>query len=131
MLKLCESAITEPLYLIFKNCLSSNTFPDVWKKANIIPVHKNGDKRVLKNYRQVSLLPICGKIFEKSTFNPLYSFFEDHKLLNLYQSGFKKNDSCINQLVSITDEIYSAFDYNPSLEVQGVFLDLSKGFDKV
>ena len=64
MLKLCESAITEPLYLIFKNCLSSSTFPDVWKKANVIPVHKTGDKQVLKNYRPVSLLPICGKIFE-------------------------------------------------------------------
>ena len=49
MLKLCESAITEPLYLIFKNCLSSNTFLDVWKKANVIPVHKKGDKQVLKN----------------------------------------------------------------------------------
>ena len=48
MLKLCESAITEPLYLIFKNCLSSNTFRDVWKKANVIPVHKKGDKQVLK-----------------------------------------------------------------------------------
>ena len=55
MLKLCESAITEPLYLIFKNCLSSNTFLDVWKKANVIPVHKKGDKQVLKNYRPVSL----------------------------------------------------------------------------
>ena len=131
MLKLCESAITEPLYLIFKNCLSSNTFPDVWKKANVIPVHKKGDKQVLKNYRPVSLLPICGKIFEKLIFNALYSFFEDHKLLNPCQSGFKKNDSCINQLVSITHEIYSAFDCNPSLEVRGVFLDLSKAFDKV
>ena len=49
MLKLSESAITEPLYLIFKNCLSSNTFLDVWKKANVIPVHKKGDKQVLKN----------------------------------------------------------------------------------
>ena len=82
MLKLCESAITEPLYLIFKNCLSSNTFPDVWKKANIILVHKKGDKQVLKNYCPVSLLPICGKIFEKLLFNALYSFFEDHNLLN-------------------------------------------------
>ena len=35
------------------------------------------------------------------------------------------------QLVSITDEIYSAFDCNPSLEVRDVFLDLSKAFDKV
>ena len=131
MLKLCESAITEPLYLTFKNRLSSNTFPHVWKKANVIPVHKKGDKQVLKNYRPVSLLLICGKIFEKLIFNALYSFLEDHKLLNKCQSGFKKNDSCINQLVSITYEIYSAFDCNPSLEVQGVFLDLTKAFDKV
>ena len=35
------------------------------------------------------------------------------------------------QLVSITHEIYSAFDCNPSLEVRDVFLDLSKAFDKV
>ena len=131
MHKLCESAITEPLYLIFKNCRSSNTFPDVWKKANVILVHKKGDKQVLKNYRPVSLLPICGKIFEKLLFNALYSFFEDHQLLNLCQSRFKKNDFCINHLVSITHEIYSAFDCNPSLEVRGVFLDLSKAFDKV
>ena len=48
MLKLCESAITEPLYLISKNCLSSNTFPDLWKKANVIPVYKKGDKQLLK-----------------------------------------------------------------------------------
>ena len=77
------------------------------------------------------MLPICGKIFEKLTFNALYSFFEYHKLLNPYQSGFKKNDSCINQLVSITHEIYSAFDWNSSLQVRGVFLDLSKAFGKV
>ena len=90
MPKLCESAITEPLYLIFRNCLSSNTFPDVWKKTSVIPVHKKGDKQVLRNYRHMSLLPICDKIFEKLVFNALYSFFEDHKLLNLCQSGFKK-----------------------------------------
>ena len=86
---------------------------------------------MLENYCPVSLLPICVKIFEKLLFNALYSFFEDHKLLNLCQSGFKKNDSCINQLVSITHENYSAFDCNPSLEVRDVFLDLSKAFDKV
>ena len=71
MLKLCESNITEPLYLIFKNCLSSHTFPDVWKKANVIPFHKKGDKQVLKNYHSVSLLPICDKIFEKLIFKLL------------------------------------------------------------
>ena len=44
-----------------------------------------------------------------------------NKLLNPNQSG----DSCINQLVSITHEIYASFDADPSLEVTGVFLDIS------
>ena len=45
--------------------------------------------------------------------------------------------SASNQLVSITHEIYSAFDCNSSLEirgvfeVQGVFLDLFIVFDRV
>ena len=55
MLRLCESAITELLFLIFRNCLSSNTFPDVWKKVNAIPVHKKGGKQVLNNYCPVSV----------------------------------------------------------------------------
>ena len=35
----------------------------------------------------------------------------------------------LNQLVSITSEIYKSFDN--SFEVKGVFLDISKAFDKV
>ena len=34
-------------------------------------------------------------------------------------------------LATITHEIYQAFDSNPSLETRGVFLDISKVFDKV
>ena len=55
-----------------------------------------------------------------------------NNLLNSCQSGFRPNDSCVNQLInSITHNIYCAFDANPALEVRGVFLDLSKAFDKV
>ena len=79
----------------------------------------------------MSLLPICSKNFEKLIFDSIYSFVIHNKLLNSYQSGFRPNDSCINQLISITHNIYRAFDANPSLEVRGVFLDLSKAFDKV
>ena len=49
---------------------------------------------------------------------------------NPCQSGFKKNDSCMNQLVSITYETYSAFDCNPFLEVRGLLVGLFKAFDK-
>ena len=54
-----------------------------------------------------------------------------NNLLNSCQSGFRPNDSCINQLISITHNICRAFDAKPSLEVRDVFLDLSKAFDKV
>ena len=47
------------------------------------------------------------------------------------QSGFRKGDSCISQLLAITHEIYSNFDACPSLETRGVFLDISKAFDRV
>ena len=40
MLKLEESVISELFYLIFKNCISSNTFLDVWESTNVTPVQK-------------------------------------------------------------------------------------------
>ena len=52
----------------------------------------------------------------------------EEELLNPNQSGF---DSCVNQLLAITHEIFEALDCNPPLEVRSVFLDISKAFDKV
>ena len=52
-------------------------------------------------------------------------------MLSIHQSGFRPGDSCVHQLISIVHDIYNAFDANPSLEVRGVFLDISKAFDRV
>ena len=46
-------------------------------------------------------------------------------------SGFKPNDSCVNQLISITHTIFSAFVTYPSLEIHDVFLELSKTLDGI
>ena len=121
MLKICGSSIYGPLVLIFKKALSIGLFPSNWKKGNIAPIHKKSDKQILKNYRPVSLLPICGKIFERLIFK--------NNLVLPDQSEFKPGDSCINQLLSITHEIYSLFD--EGLEVRSAFLDISKAFCKV
>ena len=52
-----------------------------------------------------------------------------NNLISPNQSGFKPGYSYINQLLSITHEIYKSLD--DGLEVRGVFLDISKAFDKV
>ena len=57
------------------------------------------------------------------------SFFCKNNLLSSNQSWFRPGDSCIDQLLSINDEILSAFD--KGLEVSGIFLDIYKAFDKV
>ena len=59
----------------------------------------------------------------------MFEFFTKNHLISHSQSGFKPGDSCINQLLSITHEIYKSFDDGP--DVRGVFLDISKAFDKV
>ena len=68
MLRLCDDSVILPLNIIFSNILSTSIYPDLCKIANVTPVFKKGDKQLLQNYRPISLLPICGKIFEKIIF---------------------------------------------------------------
>ena len=103
----------------------------MWKLANVTPIFKKGDKQLIKNYRPISLLPICGKLLEKIIFNKLYNYFHLNGLITKNQSGFRPGDSTTNQLLYLVDEIHQAFDSTESLEVRAVFLDVSKAFDKV
>ena len=129
MIKICDKSICKPLRKIFKKCLRTATFPLEWKKGNIVPVFKKGDKQIYKNYLPVSLLPIFEKILERLIFEEMFPFFIENKLLATNQSGFKPGDSCINQLIAITHKIYHSFD--EGYEVRGIFLDIYKVFDKV
>ena len=74
-------------------------------------------------------MPICGKVLERILYNSTFEFFIQNNLITPNQSGFKTGDPCINHLISITHEIYKSFD--DGYEVRGVFLDISKAFDKV
>ena len=130
-LKLCDDSLAKPLLDIFVLSLNSGKFPNLWKRGNIVPVHKKGSKSCIINYRPVSLLPIFSKIFEKCIYDTLYNYFEENALFSSCQSGFRKGDSCISQLLSITHDIYKNFDANPTLDTRGVFLDISKAFDRV
>ena len=97
--------------------------PDVWKKCKIVPVHKKGDKQLIKNYWLVSLLVLCGKLFEKLMVNSIFNFIDTRNILSVHQSGFHLGDSCV-AIVAIVHDINKALDGNLSLAVRGVFLDI-------
>ena len=112
MIKLCGNSICKPLLIIFKDCLSEGKFP-----SNVVPVHKKGNKQSLENYRSISLLPICSKIFERLIYNEMFTFFIENNLISPNQSGFRPGVSCVNQLLAITHEIHKSFD--EGFEVEG------------
>ena len=131
MIKICSQSLILPLKIIFEHSLKKGKFLEKLKKANVVPVHKKEDKMLVKNYRPASLLPIFGKMFERVIYNSLFNYFQSNRLFTHSQSGFLQGDSFIAQLLSIIHEIQTAFDENPTVDVRGVFLDISKAFDKV
>ena len=122
LLKICYSSTVRPLSNIFKNC----SFPNSWEKSNVVPIHKKGGKLLLQDYRPVSLLLICGKIFEKiiSILSP--NILIKNSLVCPNQSGFRPFDSCEHQLLSIVHDICANFDQHRTLEVRANFLEISK-----
>ena len=93
--------------------------------ANLEPIHKLDDNQNVKNYRPVSLLPI----FRRSYIQWNLLFFIENNSIFRNQSRFKQRESCANQLFAITHDIYLF--QGQGYEVRGVFLRISKTFDKV
>ena len=50
MLKLCGEYIYKPLNLIFRSCLKTGQFPSEWKKANVVPVFKKGESKIIVQF---------------------------------------------------------------------------------
>ena len=128
MLILADDSIVLPLMLIFTNILTTGIYPEF---SNVTPIHKKGSKQLIKNYRPISSLPICGKVFEKIVFKHLYNYLVSNNLITNNQSGFRPQDSTVNQLIHLINDIHKSFDNRKSFETRAVFLDISKAFDKV
>ena len=106
ILKLSCPSITKPLLIIFHNFLKFWTFASDWKKGNVFSVHKKDNKQIVNNHRPISLPPVYSKVFEKLVFDAIFEILIENNLLNSTQSGFKPNDFCVNQLISITQSIW-------------------------
>ena len=55
ILKKCREYLAEPIYLIWRISLDSSEIPEIYKTANVAPIHKGGSKGEAKNYRPVAL----------------------------------------------------------------------------
>ena len=99
------------------------------KEANVIALHKAGDRNIPNNYRPVSLTPIIAKIMESIMHDKLTSHIENNDLINSCQHGFRKNYSTTSNMIYFWNDITSYA--NNHHEISIIYTDLRKAFDSV
>ena len=103
--------------------------PSSLKVSHIIPIHKGDHRGIPANYRPIALTSQLIKLFEKVIRNKLVSYLDEGNLLNQSQHGFRHGRSCLSQLLAHYDEVLDLLE--KGLNVDTIYLDFSKAFDKV
>ena len=130
LLKRCRDSLSGPLAVLWQKSLRTGDIPDIFKLAFITPIHKPGNSRSLpENYRPVSLTSHLVKTFERILKKTLQNFLELNLVLKDNQHGFRSKRSCLSQLLSHYNEVLKGLEEGHN--VDSVYLDFSKAFDKV
>ena len=129
LLKLACPYVVSTLTYILNLSISCDRYPNAWKHASVIPIHKGGDKSCINNYRPISILPIVSKMLERAVHSELYSYLDEHNMIPSCQSGFRPLHSTDTTLQEFINKCLHAVEHG---EITGaVFIDLSKAFDSV
>ncbi len=129
MLKETSKTICLPLSIVFNRSIQEASYPNCWKKANVMPLFKKGNRDMPANYRPISLISCVGKVMERVVFKHVYNHLIANNLIYKNQSGFLPGHSTVFQLIDIYNQICKAFDDRKSTCI--VFCDISKAFDRV
>ena len=127
VLKHCSSSISAPLSRLFKSIYDTGLVPNEWKEANVVPIHKKGDKCDITNYRPISLTCLVSKIMERKIQDELLARNRDQ--LNEHQHGFLENKSCHTNLINLCDSINTALHNKIGTDI--IYFDFQKAFDTV
>jgi len=92
---------------LFQLSLSSGKLPSEWVDANVVPVHKKGDKHIASNYHPISLTSIIVKVMERIIHRQLVAALEQQNLLDSCQFGFRHKRSTVSLLLEAVHDLLS------------------------
>ena len=130
ILKECKEELEEPIWEIINSSLTEGKVPKEWKRANIVPLYKGGNKMEPLNYRPVSLTSVVSKLCETIIKKKWIKYLEEENIITESQFGFRKERSCITNLLSFYSRVIDGLQERDGW-VDTVYLDLKKAFDKV
>ena len=118
------------LLAIFNNSWKTGQAPQIWRKANMVPIHKKGkDKSKTSSYRPISLTSCIGKVLERMINTRLTWHLETNGIITNEQAGFRPNRSTEDQAAYIAQSIEDGF--QAKQHTLAVWIDMEKAFDKV
>ena len=127
VLKHVHFILSSILSHIINKSLNNGYFPNCFKTARVIPLHKGDSRDDVNNYRPISILSTFSKIFERVVYNQLYSFLDKYNLFNPNQFGFRKSKSTVQAVLDQLSFVYNNLDQSNT--VISIFMDFSKAFD--
>ena len=120
----CAEELAAPLAVLFSSSLSQGTFPKLWKRANVVPIHKKGSVKDPKNYRSISLMSLFGKVLEKFVSEQLLA----HVLpaMSESQHGYIPRRSCATNLVTLLKTAWDSF--SSGTQTDCIYTDVTAAF---
>jgi len=109
-LLLCNLPLSHYLMDLFNLCISIGTYPDVFKIAQITPIHKKGSIQEIPNYRPISVLCNLSKIFENLIYERIQKFCQSSNFLAENQFGFRKNRNTELAAFNLMDKLLHALE---------------------
>ena len=129
ILKIALKFLSEPMTWLYQLSFDTGIFPCSWKTARVNPIPKNGNLKMITNWRPISLLAVPSKIAERIMHIHLTKVLDDEGFLSEKQFGYRTGRGTGDAIFSFLSDIYENRDRG---HLTGAcFLDLKKAFDCV
>lgn len=107
--------------------LELGAFPEKWKDANLVPIHKSDSKSLVSNYRGISILDVPSKLLARQVYSKIFGIISSY--IAQWQHGFLPGRSTVSQLAQVVHQFAKALEMRQQVDV--IYLDFSKAFDQV
>lgn len=128
-LKLIFTEIVSHLTYIINSCITRSFFPSEWKVGKVVPIPKIKCPRSVEDFRPITILPCCSKIFEILLKDQMQLYLDGLGIISPFQSGFRKGYNTSALMLDIVESIRSQLEKH--LVNVLIFLDFRKAFDSL
>ena len=110
--------------------LSTHTWPDCWKRANINLLPKFDIPKENSDYRGINVTSVIARTFEKVVYHTHVKAVVENSL-SPSQFAHRQGGNCTNALISIQHHVCRHLDNNDCKAVRLFTMDFSKAFDYI